>query len=51
MEVEKYRKEKDEEIDKMKERNLWLREKVSFKYAQFIHNKKINLTKSVTCQR
>jgi hypothetical protein len=51
MEVEKYRKEKEEEIDEMKERNLWLREKVSFKYGQFIHNKTINLTKSVTCQR
>ena len=51
MEVETYRKEKDEELDNMKERNIWLWEKVSFKYGQFIHNKTINLTKSVTCQR
>jgi hypothetical protein len=43
--------EKEKEIEKLKEKNMWLTEKVSFKYGQFIHNKTINLTKSVTCQR
>ena len=44
-------KERDKEIEKLKEINIWLGEKVSFKYGQFIHKKTKNLTKSVTCQR
>jgi hypothetical protein len=50
-EIESYIKEKEKEIEKLKQKNIWLTEKVSFKYGQFIHNKTINLTKSVTCQR
>jgi hypothetical protein len=46
-EFESYIKEKNKEIEMLKERNLWLCEKVSFNYGQFIHNKTINLTKSV----
>ena len=40
-------KEMEEEIENLRENNVLLTEKVSFKYGQFIHNKTINLTKSV----